>query len=174
MFDSDCYVPDVSSPAINVTEIENGNVYYNSVNHTNRAFSLLHVNARSIKNSDKYNDFASYIESFKGKLDLIVVSETWLSSSDPLSMYSMNGYNSEFWCRNDRQGGGLAVFITEELSYRRIEESKIGNCEEGWLEFTSRSGEKFTLGAIYRPPNNPTRNFIESLERFALEVNRTA
>ena len=96
MFDPDSHVQDAnSSPAIIETEIEDGNVYCNSVKHTSRAFSLLHVNARSIKTMIHIMISSHIIESFRGKLDLIVVSETWLSSSDPLNMYSMSAYNDD-------------------------------------------------------------------------------
>ena len=157
---------------VNCTVIDNGSMFCQKYKHTPRVLSVLHVNARSIQNRDKFTEFLNFVETFKSIIDVIVVSESWLKPADPVNMYSVTGFSSEFWFRTGRAGGGLVVYIAEELSYTRFDCVNIGNCEEGWLEIVMKNGSPLLLGAIYRPPNCPVREFSEGLEKFAVDINR--
>ena len=157
---------------LNCSEVENGFKYCQTFTHDTRALSVLQINARSIKNKDKFSEFLNYTESFENKLDIIVVSESWLQESDPLHMYSINGYNSEFWCRAGKAGGGIVIYVADDLSYTKVNKTCISYCENGWIEVKTRTGEIILLGAIYRPPDHPVKEFMECIENFAVQINR--
>ena len=149
---------------------EDGNEFCDAYGSKHHDLSVLHINARSIKHRDKFCEFLTFVESFNNELDIIIVSESWLSESDPLHMYNINGYSSEFWCRRGQVGGGLVVYISENLTYNRLTGLKIGNCEEGWIELKTRSSESILMGALYRPPNFSVKEFSDGIEKFGRDL----
>ena len=76
--------------------------------HSNN-FSLLHFNARLIK--CKFQDIAAELAALNLLVDVISVTESWLSQSAVADIHSLPSYNSFHSYRNDKDGGGAAVFI---------------------------------------------------------------
>ena len=60
-------------------------------------FSCLHLNARSIKNKEQFNNLLLFLEGLEYKFGIIVITESWLSNNDPLDYYSIPSYDNEFF-----------------------------------------------------------------------------
>ena len=130
---------------------------------TMSSVSCLHLNARSVKSKEQFDDFSSFVLNIKYKFDVIVVTESWLSKDDALHFYTIPSYNSEFYYRTGQSGGGIIVYVSEQLSYSVLENCNIGHCEEVWLKI--ELGNVFiTIGSIYRPPSFSVTHFVENLE----------
>ena len=69
--------------------------------------------------------------------------------------------------RKDRQdgrgGGGVAVYISQSLGYRRREDLEHVNIECIWLEI-SDNVRTILLCVLYKPPNVPSRNHWTDFE----------
>ena len=78
-----------------------------------KGFSLVHLNARSIRNKT----VEIKLELSKLFIDIILFSETWLNDIDEDNLYSFPRYNI---FRHDRisiyRGGGLCAFADENVS----------------------------------------------------------
>lgn len=122
-------------------------------------FSLAHINVRSlIKN---YPGFLQHVE---GKdFDAIAVSESWLSDQVLDQVVALKGYQLVRRDRSGRVGGGVAIFINNRYSFKRIEHLRTGSSEQLWVSVRMQ-GTKFAVGVIYRPGDYPLNQFASEFE----------
>jgi len=109
--------------------------------------SACHINIRGLNESK----MTAIKTSIWNVYDIITISETFLSDNSTVDL-SLPGYHPLI--RRDRPtfGGGVAVFIKENLIYRRRLEFECLGLENIWVEISSQSGKLF-ICTIYRPPN---------------------
>ena len=70
--------------------------------------------------------------------------------------------------RTDRIGGGVAMYIRDNIFFKRRSDLKIANLEAVLVELSIKCKKKILIGGLYRPPNSRAEyfNFIqESFER---------
>lgn len=85
--------------------------------------SILQWNARSlIANGQEFKNFVLELEY---KPNVICVQETWLK---PNIQFALQGYKSIRKDRRESQGGGVATFIRDEMTYRVLEEVEELEC----------------------------------------------
>ena len=96
--------------------------------------------------------------------EVILLCEMWLNDSSP--PINIPRYNLELENRIEKKGvggGGLAILIKENLMYKKRPDLK-PTTENGKLEscFVELKGTKnnLILGSLYRPPNNPPKEFM--------------
>ena len=105
-----------------------------------------YTNATSLGN--KWDELKCLIIE-RGYPHVLAITETWFSSS---SLTKIDGYSSYCWNRNDRSGGGVAVFVRDDLySFEVKLLDNIDECEMVWCGIHSGSS-KLLIGCIYRPP----------------------
>ena len=98
----------------------------------------------------------------KYKPHVLSLNETWLDDSFSDVELSLPGYQLVRRDR-DRHGGGIAVYIAENLSLNRLD-TPADNIEALWFELSQPHSKKILFGAIYRPPNLDASTFTDSLE----------
>ena len=132
--------------------------YYNSdqFNNTfgsancNKTLSVIHLNIRSIVANGDY--FLAYLQTLSLKFNVICLTETWTSSSEPPINYFPNyvGYHS---VRSNRKGGGVSIFVHSKLSSREV---GVGTCNLDFFESqsveVSYGSKSCIIAAGYRPP----------------------
>ena len=77
-------------------------------NHFMDNFSILHLNARSMKN--KFDNLNNLITRTNVQWDIICISETWLKD-DIVKYFQIENYNLFASCRPVGEGGGTAVYV---------------------------------------------------------------
>ena len=114
----------------------------------NRGLQISHINVRSLRN--KKEEIIHLLDSFS--LDILALSETWLSDSISSDMVSIDDYVIE---RKDRDeyGGGVACYIRRNIPYVRKYELEHDQLELIWLEIRIKNQTPFFLGIVYRKPN---------------------
>lgn len=120
---------------------------------------VCHINAQSLNN--KSDEFKIIFEN--SNVDVVCVSETWLSKSTSDHFICPNGYRI---FRSDREsntkGGGVAVFVKKHIVCKfRCKNNKNDKVEHVFVEITSH-GRKLLLGCVYRP--NKDINFCKFFE----------
>ena len=106
------------------------------------------ANARSLKN--KLLDFQAAV--YSADLDIIAVTETWLTSYILDHEILPTGYQLHRKDRQDRQGGGILFASRSDFVVFRRNDLET-DCELMWNELQTVSGLKFLFGTFYRPPN---------------------
>ena len=119
------------------------------------SFSVLHLNIRSMnKNFESFKEFYSKI---KFKFSIVCFSETWVDGIpfSKNSNFQLSGYKVLHQTRKNRKGGGVCVFVHENLSFKLREDLSI-NCDAIQslsIEISSTKSKSIVLNTIYRPAN---------------------
>ena len=76
--------------------------------------SMCHLNIRSLRKN--VGSFEILLDGLQHKFSLLGVTETWLKDDD-CDLYDIEGYNKLKKHRQNRSGGGVAVFIKDSIDY---------------------------------------------------------
>ena len=121
--------------------------------------SLCHINIRSLSQNKIRNLKTDISRDF----DIIALSETFLSDSQPDSDFQLQGFHSIM--RRDRPGGlggGVALYTSQLFAASRRHDLEVPDIELLWSEIRLHNN-KFLLGVVYRPPNS-TVSFWDKLQ----------
>ena len=140
---------------------------------TQSDFSIFHLNIRSLQRN--FSDFTNFLANLDIKFSVIGISETWLSDSD--HSVDIDGYNFIHKNRLNRPGGGIGLYISDNLEYKLRTDLCFDNlqaaAESLFIEITRPKGKNIIVGVIYRPPNQPLNEFLaknnESLGKISRE-----
>ena len=130
-----------------------GNVEINPGPSNDLSLNIGHINARSLRSEDKFEEIVSLVLDLK--LDIFAVSETWLN--DPVSADSLQipSFSPMFRLdrSNGRRAGGVALYISSSLvAKRKLDLEKVG-IELLWVEIELKR-HSFICGVCYRPPSS--------------------
>ena len=127
------------------------------------SFSIIHVNARSILSDDKFDEFSVFLYKTQCNWSIICVSETWLCN-DMEERRHLSGYTGYFDSRVDGIGGGVAVYVRNDVIRKTIKLPKVFKDTESLLiECHLNNNFSFILCQTYKPPILNVNNFIEDL-----------
>lgn len=119
------------------------------------------MNIRSIRRN--FPSFQLLLASIPVNLSIIALSETWLSVQDYLNDYSIDGYN--FYCssRQDKAGGGVCIWVSEEFE-TAVSEVRLSGSESLLVELVSAGRRVCSLLLVYRAPSGDLPTFLCDLE----------
>lgn len=131
------------------------------MNVQNKNLSMLNTNIRSMPRN--LSKLKCYLENLNHKFTIHSFTESWISNHSA-GLYGMAGYNVEHNYRKDRKGGGVSLFISEEVEYQLREDLTIQTpyMETLFVELTNNTGFKnknVICGVVYRPPNTDMKLF---------------
>ena len=134
-------------------------------NHIN----IAHINARSITVVNESGARLDHINEFLIKdlnCDIIACTETHLSCAIDDHEVDLDNFSIVRRDRN-RHGGGVLIYIKNNINYARLVDFESPNSEMIWVEI--KNGSKIILlGACYRPPGqnaNEIKKFLDDLEQ---------
>ena len=112
--------------------------------------------ARSLlKNLDQLN---LMLGSLKKPFSVIGISETWLTDCTA-ELINITGYNFVSNHRKFKTGGGVGIYLQNDLQYKLLNECKLADpetIESSIVEITIPHGKNIIVGRVYRPPNQNT------------------
>ena len=127
-------------------------------------FSIIHLNARSLlKNLDQLN---LMFGSLKKPFSVIGISETWLTDC-AAELFNITGYNFVSNHRKSKTGGGVGIYLQNDLQYKLHNECKLSDpetIESLFVEITVPHGKNIIVGSVYRPPNQNTAFFLDKFD----------
>jgi Reverse transcriptase (RNA-dependent DNA polymerase) len=111
-------------------------------------FNILYINARSLRN--KFDDFTSLIfntsKDIQNQLHAVVVTENWLYDSE-IQSYDINGYKAFHCNRNDRRGGGVSIYVHEQMVASETTNKTVNDNNYVKIHFTKLN---FSILGVYR------------------------
>ena len=134
--------------------------------------SILHLNIRSaVKNLD---NFSTYMEGLNHAFPLIGLSETWFRPANK-DCYGIDGYKAEHNCRPVRTGGGVSIYIKENIEYSPRNDlcQNNKNIESLYIEIDKEQFGKdknIVVGVIYRPPDTDIKEFNKIMSESLLSL----
>ena len=135
----------------------------NNLNFQKQNLNVGHININSIQNENRLDQLQQIMHS--GSFSAFAVCETKLSASISDSCISIPGFSVIRKDRN-RHGGGLCLYIRQDICFRRLASLESKTFEHLCVEVYI-SGKRILLNACYRPPREDAQShisFLESLE----------
>ena len=116
------------------------------------------ININSIRNK-----FDHLMAAVSGNIDILLITETKIDSTFPVNQFYLNGYNVPY--RNDRNtnGGGILVYIRDDIRSRIIECENLPSSFEGLVIELSFNLKKWLLICSYNPHRNNIKEHIRVL-----------
>ena len=119
--------------------------------------------------------------SSQGNIDVLTLSETHIAKNERNeSLYKLSGYNFESRIRNSGKGGGVAVYVKENISYIRRKDLENENIENIAIEIITKESKNVLIATHYRPPSSSKHLckhfndiFNESLSLYCSESKET-
>ena len=107
--------------------------------------------------------FEPLVSLIKDNVDILLVSETKLDETYPKDQFSIAGYSEAIRLDRDSNGGGLMLFIRDDLPHRELKSHKLPKTVEGFfVEITLRKS-KWLIGAGYNPHKEGISNFLNHI-----------
>ena len=119
-----------------------------------------HLNVQSI--AAKLDDVTLLLRD--QQLDILCLSETWLSPQISDLFLTFPGYDVLRQDREGRRGGGVAILHRSEMEVQQLVMPACGPLETLWTSVSWRGGRPTTVGVVYRPPDSPVTSSLEHLQ----------
>ena len=135
--------------------------------------SLLHLNCRSLRKN--FQNVENMLNNIKIKFDVVAITESWLSSTDDLNLYKINGYEIEYMHRLNKRGGGILIYVKQNIKSTKLTNlsiSQAGSMESLALELKLKH-QKINLACIYRPPSTDISTFNNQLQNYVYSLSKT-
>lgn len=95
---------------------------------------------------------------------ILALCETFLTEKTNNNLIEINNFAFERKDRiGSRKGGGLIVYISDTISYRRRLDIELNEVESIWIQVSVKGSKPFLVNFIYRPPNS-SQNWIDLYE----------
>ena len=104
-----------------------------------------HININSIRNK-----FEMLSNSIKGNLDILMISETKLDSTFPSNQFTIEGYAAPIRFDRNGRGGGIILYIREDIPDRLLKLSLPKDFEGFFVELNLRKN-KTLMCCSYNP-----------------------
>ena len=92
---------------------------------------------------------------------MIALSETWLNDTVTDQEVRVEGY-SVIRKDRDRQGGGVCLYINEDLAFSERRDLENDNIEAVWADIILPKTKPILVGSCYRPPKQ--NDFVNQFE----------
>ena len=116
---------------------------------------MIHVNIRSSQKNPM--DCICNLENLNVQFNFIVLSET-LGTHDKAKLNSIQGYNHVYVSREQRNGGGISIYVNANIAYKERTDLKLDKTyfESYFIEVDKtvfQSKYNVIIGGLYKPPN---------------------
>ena len=118
------------------------------------------LNINSISNKfDQLKLFA------RGKVDILIVTETKLDSTFPTSQFVIDGYSEPYRFDRNRNGGGVLIYIREDIPSKLLADHKLTQDIEGIFVELNLRKKKWLLFGSYHPPSQSDEYFFHQVKK---------
>ena len=151
-------------PFFSLLLILSGDIHLNPGPSSSKFLTLGHLNTRSVSSITADLDKPSVLQEFilDNSLDLLSLSETWLSSDTPpsiLNSFTPPGFSLIHQPRLSGLGGGVAFVFRSSLKSTRIPLPSFSSFEALCLRL-SLASSSINFLTIYRPPSASSATFL--------------
>ena len=121
---------------------------------------IAHLNINFLQN--KFEPLAKLV---RGKVDILIISETKIDDSFHTNQFMIDGYSSPFREDRNSHGGGLLIYIREDIPCKRLKTPNISSDIEGIFIELNLNNNKWLLMGGYNPNNERTTYFFNQISK---------
>lgn len=124
-----------------------------------KSLKCFYANARSIVKSGKFDELRCIIQSLPSTVHIVILTETWIKSEYEAKSLQLPCYTHYFNFRHNNRGGGVSIFVHNNLKHNLIEDICIDDNHFLWVHVG-----KFCLdiGAVYKPERTNSESFLDT------------
>ena len=124
---------------------------------------IIHLNIRSLKSN--IVEFDHFLRLIPGKIDIIILSECWLTSSELYENY-FEDYGFIISSKTNKAGGVAIFYRKDTVNVIDCEYDCIDNADSVAITFDCNSLKNQTLLSVYRSPSQDAHPFISSIQNW--------
>ena len=98
----------------------------------------------------------------KNEIDVLMISETKMDNSFPISQFTITGYSIPFRLDRTSHGGGILLLVREDIPCKIIKTDCDGNFEGIFVEINLRK-KKMLLSCSYNPHKSNIANHLKNI-----------
>ena len=143
--------------------------FQSSISHNN-GLNIAHVNINSITAPNRLDELEQF--TYSNNIHVLCTSETKLDSTVHPSQYTMTSFSPPFTRHRTRHGGGVAIYIRDNIAATRDEWLEMEGIEWIWAKIKIKS-QTLLICCIYFPPNQSAADlkcFLEKLSESVLQA----
>ena len=129
-----------------------------------------------IKNHDKIiignlninsicNKFDSLKSIIPNNIDILVITETKLDETFPISQFVIDGYKEPYRLDRNRKGGGILIYVREDIPSKKLIKHTFPSDIEGIFVEINLRKTKWLLFGSYHPPSQKDEYYFQSVGR---------
>ena len=134
-------------------------------------FKIVHYNINSILANDRIEHLTDICRTLR--IDVLILSESKVDQTIPNSLITIPGYHEPLRHDRNRHGGGVLMYIAENLAYQQRSELQSNNYEHLWADIRINN-QIFAINGLCRPPNEDAeshKHFLETAEIILTQLN---
>ena len=98
-----------------------------------------------------------------GILDILIIRETILDNTFPVSQFHIDGYSKPSRLDRNRNGGGITMYVRDDIPIRMLTKNNFPDNIEGLFVELNFRKSKWLLGRMYHPPSQHDQCFFNTL-----------
>ena len=158
-FNDDWHTPTIDIDTYEQYNVRNIHEKIKNIVSKENGFSIGCLNIRGLLG--KYEEMCTMLN--QCKFDILGLCETFLNDEIQEYVYKIEGYNTVYKHRN-RHGGGVLMYIKEDVKFELIEMNVCKNVESIWIK-TNVKSECIAIGVMYRPPSADVNYYNDMLNQ---------
>ena len=108
----------------------------------------------------------------KNEIDILMISENKIDNSFPISRFTMTGYSIPFRLDRTSHGGGILLFVREDIPCKIIKTDCDADFEGIFVEINLRK-KKRLLCCSYNPRKSNNANHLKNIWKTLDKLNST-
>ena len=105
----------------------------------------------------------------QNKIDILVITETKLDDSFPVSQFLIDGFHTPYRFDRKRGAGGVMIYVSKDITSKQLYKHSFADDIEGiFIEINLRKC-KWLLFGTYHPPSQPDSYYFENVSS-ALDI----
>ena len=114
-----------------------------------KGITIVHHNIRGLVSN--FHMLQEVVASYP-EIDIIALTETHLTKTSWDSRYGLDGFVFIHRDRDQRKGGGVAMFVKDNITFKRREDLEKSVPASLMIEIALKNSKPFLVGCFYRPP----------------------
>lgn len=126
-----------------------------------KTLRFFYANIRSLVKHGKLEEIRCIIDAFKCPIHIILLTETWIKNDEEAQRLKLPSYTHYYNYRTDSRGGGVSLYIHNDLKHHLIDEEYSDGNHFLWVHVSTLS---LDIGVVYKQPAANNITFLEKYQ----------
>ena len=100
-----------------------------------------------------------------GYFDILVITETKLDNSFPISQFKMDGCSTPYRLDRNRNGGGIIIYVREDIPSKLLRKHILPDDIEALFLEINLKKQKWLFCGYYHPPSQSDNYYFDNIQK---------